>query len=71
MSVSTLAHSSGHRKSSAKFWLGILFVIAAGIALAWLGAGSLRGQTTASGLGMRTVQAGSGPFIQAVDGVMI
>ena len=71
MSVSTLAHPPGHRKSRAKFWLGVLFVIAAGIGLAWLGAGSLRGETTTSGLGFRTVEEGTGPFIQPVDGVMI
>ena len=71
MSVSTLAHPTSHRKPQAKFWLGILLVIAAGVGLAWLGAGSLRGETTSSGLGFRTVQAGTGPFIQPVDGVMI
>ena len=71
MSVSTLAHPSGQRRSQAKFWLGVLFVIAAGIGLAWLGAGSLRGETTASGLGIRTVEEGTGPLIQPVDGVMI
>ena len=46
-------------------------LVAAGIALAWLGAGSLRGETTASGLQFRTVEAGSGPRIKAVDGVLI
>ena len=71
MSVSTLAHSGSQRKSQAKFWLGVLLVIAAGIGLAWLGAGSLRGETTASGLGFRTVEEGTGAFIQPVDGVMI
>lgn len=71
MSVSTLAHRPRHGKGLTKFWLGIVFVVAAGIGLAWLGAGSLRGETTASGLGFRTVEAGTGPFIQPVDGVMI
>ncbi len=71
MSVSTLAQSDSPRKSQAKFWLGVLLVIAAGIGLAWIGAGSLRGETTASGLGFRTVEPGTGAFIQPVDGVMI
>ena len=71
MSVSTLAHPQRSGKAAAKFWLGILLVVAAGVGLAWLGAGSLRGETTASGLGIRTVEAGTGPFIQPVDGVMI
>ena len=71
MSVSTLAHPESRRPSRAKFWLGILLVVAAGIGLAWLGAGSLRGETTASGLGFRTVEEGTGAYIQPVDGVMI
>lgn len=71
MSVSTLAHPGTPGKSQAKFWLGILLVIAAGIGLAWLGAGSLRGQTTASGLQIRTVQQGTGPFIKEMDGALI
>jgi FKBP-type peptidyl-prolyl cis-trans isomerase FkpA len=71
MSVSTLAHPPRHGKAPAKFWIGVLLVVAAGIGLAWLGAGSLRGETTASGLGFRTVEAGTGPFIQPVDGVMV
>jgi FKBP-type peptidyl-prolyl cis-trans isomerase FkpA len=49
----------------------MLGLIAAGIALAWLGAGSLRAETTASGLQIRTVEEGSGDRIKPVDGVMI
>jgi len=70
MSVSTLAHPKS-RTGVGKLWLGILILIAAGVALAWLGAGSLRGETTASGLVFRTVEAGSGAFIKPVDGVLI
>ena len=70
MSVSTTAHPQSH-KGAVKVWLGIAALIAAGIALAWFGAGSLRGETTASGLGFRTVEAGSGPTIKAVDGVLV
>lgn len=54
-----------------KFWLGIVLVVAIAIALAWLGAGSLRGLTTASGLNIRTIQPGTGPFVKPVDGVLI
>ncbi len=71
MSVATLAHPPSGRRTSGKLWLAMLALIAAGIALAWFGAGSLRGETTASGLGFRTVEAGSGPHIKAVDGVLI
>ena len=70
MSVSTLAHPES-RRGTGKLWLAILALIAAGVALAWLGAGSLRGETTASGLGFRTVEPGSGELIKPVDGVLI
>ena len=70
MSVSTLAHSKS-RSGVGKLWLGLVALIAAGVALAWIGAGSLRGETTPSGLQFRTVTAGSGPQIKAIDGVLI
>ena len=69
MSASTLPQP--HSRGAGKLWLALLVLIAAGIALAWVGAGSLRGVTTPSGLQFRTVEAGTGPRINAVDGVMI
>jgi FKBP-type peptidyl-prolyl cis-trans isomerase FkpA len=69
MSVSTLAHPQ--RPSTGKLWLALLLLIAAGVALAWFGAGSLRGETTASGLQFRTIEAGKGDPIKAVDGVLV
>jgi FKBP-type peptidyl-prolyl cis-trans isomerase FkpA len=69
MSVSTLAHPQ--RRSSGKLWLALLLLIAAGVALAWFGAASLRGETTSSGLQFRTIEAGKGDPIKAVDGVLI
>jgi FKBP-type peptidyl-prolyl cis-trans isomerase FkpA len=48
-----------------------LVLIASGLVLAWYGAGQLRGETTSSGLKFRTVEAGEGPLIKPVDGVMI
>src|SRR5687768_5942821 len=69
MSVSTLAHPQ--LRSTGKLWLALLLLIAAGVALAWFGAGSLRGETTASGLQFRTIEAGKGDPIKAVDGVLI
>ena len=71
MSASTTARPASRRSSAGRLWLVILILVAGGIALAWMGAGSLRGETTASGLGFRTVEAGSGPMIKAVDGVLI
>jgi FKBP-type peptidyl-prolyl cis-trans isomerase FkpA len=69
-----MAASPLHQSQSrgvGKLWLGLLVLVAAGIALAWVGAGSLRGETTASGLKFRTVEAGTGPQIKAIDGVLI
>ena len=71
MSVSTLAHPPRHRVALAKFWLGIAFLIAVGVGLAWLGAGSMRGETSASGVMVRTVEAGSGPAVTTADAVLI
>jgi FKBP-type peptidyl-prolyl cis-trans isomerase FkpA len=59
------------RGSLAKLWLGLLVLVVAALALAWSGAGQLRGETTASGLQFRTVEPGEGPMIKPVDGVMI
>ena len=70
MSVSTLAHPPS-RRGTGKLWLALLLLIAAGVGLAWFGAGSLRGETTATGLQFRTIEAGKGDPIKAVDGVLI
>ena len=59
------------RGGNFKLWLAFLALIGAGVALAWIGAGSLRGQTTPSGLVFRTVKQGSGPTVKAVDAVLI
>ncbi|HET9811586.1 MAG TPA: FKBP-type peptidyl-prolyl cis-trans isomerase [Sphingomicrobium sp.] len=71
MSASTLAHPPRHGAALTKFWIAVLFVIAVGVGLAWLGAGSLRGQTTDSGLFIRTVEPGTGPVITNADAVLI
>ena len=54
-----------------KLWLGIALLIAAAVVLAWIGAGSLRGETTATGVMIRTVQAGKGDPIKATDGAIL
>ena len=57
--------------SMLKLWLGIVLLIAAAGVLAWTGAGSLRGETTATGVQIRTLKAGSGDPIKATDGAII
>ena len=71
MSVSETAHRPANRGRAARLFIGLIAVIAAGIGLAWLGAGPLRGETTATGVRIRTVTQGSGPYIQPIDGVMV
>jgi len=71
MSVSEVAHRPEHRGRAVKLWIALLALIAAGIGLAWAGTSPLRGETTASGLQIRTIEKGSGPFVQSVDGVMV
>jgi len=65
MSVSQVPLRPVKRGALAKLWLGILLLIAAGLLLAWAGAG----QT--GGVRVKTLEAGSGPVITAADGVLI
>ncbi|HUG45814.1 MAG TPA: FKBP-type peptidyl-prolyl cis-trans isomerase [Sphingomicrobium sp.] len=71
MSASTRANPPRHATSLAKFWLGLLFLAAVGIAIAWIGAGSMRGETLPSGLAIRTIEQGSGAPIRMQDGVLV
>ena len=71
MSVTTQAHPSTRRGNTAKLWLGLLALIAAGVAFAWFGAGSLRPEVTASGLQFRQVNAGSGAVITDADAALL
>lgn len=71
MTASTLYHPPHHKGALAKFWIAIAVVLAIGVGLAWLGAGALRGEKTASGLVFRTVQAGTGATITDADAVLI
>ena len=67
MSVAEAAHRPDHRGRAVALWIGFVLVIAAGVALAWLGAHSVRQRT----IQLETIQAGSGPTIQPQDGVLI
>ena len=59
------------RGSMLKLWLGLALLIAAAAVLAWTGAGSLRGETTATGVQIRTLDEGTGAPIKATDGAVI
>jgi FKBP-type peptidyl-prolyl cis-trans isomerase FkpA len=65
MSVSQVPLRPLQRGAVAKLGLGILLLIAAGVLLAWAGAGQ------SAGVRVKTIAAGSGPIITASDGVLI
>ena len=71
MSVSEAAKRPEHRGRTLRLLIAFLVVIAAGIGLAWAGTNPLRGETTESGVRIRTVEKGEGPFVQPVDGVLV
>ena len=71
MSVAEAAHRPAGTRRALTLWLAFLIVIAAGIGLAWFGAGSLRPEVTASGLQFRTVKAGSGEKIGQNDAALM
>ncbi len=48
MSASTLPYPPRPKGARLAFWLAMILVVALGVGLAWLGAGSMRGATTAS-----------------------
>ena len=70
MSSATLAQPK-RRSNSVKLLLAFLLVIAAGVGLAWIGAGAMRGETTASGLVFRTVTEGKGEPIAREDVALV
>jgi FKBP-type peptidyl-prolyl cis-trans isomerase FkpA len=52
-------------------WLAFLLIIAAGIGLAWIGAGALRPVVTESGLQFRAVKSGKGEPIARPDAALL
>lgn len=71
MSVAEAAHRPGHTGRTVALWLAFLVIIGAAIGLAWVGAGSLRPEITASGLQFRTIKAGKGDPIGPQDAALL
>ena len=59
------------RGSLAKLLLGIALLVAAGLLLAWAGAGRMRGSDVGEGLIVRTLRPGHGAKVTMNDGVMV
>jgi FKBP-type peptidyl-prolyl cis-trans isomerase FkpA len=71
VSVATQAHPQRRGGTAARLWIAFIVLIAAALALAWFGAGSLRPEVTQSGLQFRTISPGTGPAIQPTDAAML
>jgi FKBP-type peptidyl-prolyl cis-trans isomerase FkpA len=71
MAASEAAHRPGNRGRGLKLAIALLATVGAGVGLAYAGTAPLKGETTKTGVRIRTLEAGSGAFIQPVDGVMI
>jgi hypothetical protein len=70
VSVAEVAHRPA-RSGAVALWLAFLLLIAAGIGLAWIGAGSLRPEVTSSGLQFRTIKSGKGETITRSDAALL
>ena len=71
MSVAEAAHRPAKTGRAVALWLAFTLIVAAGIGLAWLGAGSLRPELTASGLQFRTLKGGTGEPIGREDAALL
>ena len=71
MSVTQVPLRPIKRGSLLKLWLGVALLVVAAFGLARLGTSAFDTDTTASGLQLRTLAAGSGDPIKAVDGVYL
>ena len=71
MAASEAAPRPASRGRGLKVAIGLLAVVGAGVGLAYVGTAPLKGETTKTGVRVRTVEPGSGAFIQPVDGVLV
>jgi FKBP-type peptidyl-prolyl isomerase-like protein len=71
VSADEAAHRPARTGRAVALWLAFVLIIAAGIGLAWFGAGSLRPEVTASGLQFRTIKPGTGDPITQSDAALM
>ena len=71
MSVAEAAPRSRHPGRTVALWLAFIVVIGAAVGLAWVGAGALRPEVTASGLQFRTIKDGKGDPIGPQDAALL
>ena len=71
MSVTQVPLHPIARGTMLKLWLAIAALVAGAFALAYYGTASLRGETTPSGIVLRTLDPGEGEPIKLVDGALI
>src|SRR5437763_9925377 len=71
MSVAEAAHRPAKGGRAVALSLAFLLIIAAGVGLAWIGAGALRPEVTSSGLQFRTIKQGKGEPITRADAALL
>ena len=71
MSVAEAADRPAGSGRAVALWLAFILIIAAGIGLAWIGAGALRPIVTESGLQFRTIKGGTGEPITRADAALM
>jgi hypothetical protein len=71
VSVAEAAHRPASKGRAVRLWFGFLLIIAAAIGLAWVGAGSLRPEVSATGVEFRTIKAGTGDPIRRDDAAVL
>ncbi|WP_265569371.1 FKBP-type peptidyl-prolyl cis-trans isomerase [Sphingomicrobium nitratireducens] len=71
MSVSQVPLRPIAKGSVLKLWLAIAALVLAGVAIAWCATSPLKGETTASGLKIRTMVEGTGDPIRITDGAFV
>jgi hypothetical protein len=71
VSVAEAAQRPAKSGRAVALWLAFLLIIAGGIGLAWIGAGSLRPEVTSSGLQFRTLKSGKGEPITRPDAALL